>query len=41
MSRLCILSEEKHEHHQGDFFGGVFVVGNLRKPPLCKGRWLA
>ena len=24
---------EKHEHHQGIFFGGVFVVGNLRKAP--------
>jgi hypothetical protein len=22
--RLCNFSGEKHEHHQGDFFGGVF-----------------
>ena len=36
-TRLCILSEEKHEHHQGFFFGGVFIlaVAFQRLPPRC------
>ncbi len=32
--RLCILSGEKHEHHQGIFFGGVFCRRELSKASL-------
>ena len=31
--RLCNFSGEKHEHHQGFFFGGVFRRRQLAKPP--------